>query len=119
VRAKLTELFTKRLCDKTQTMNWSMNENLLRKGKDTEFDKLLQDLQIFSNPCSMVVYVCQRLKESFTAWAQPTIRRRTLAQSCTNGIIRRRRVRCYVGCWNRVGFNDKVVVVLSITEDSC
>ena len=43
VRDLLNQLFQKRVYDKTQTMNWDINENLPRKGKDTEFDKLLQD----------------------------------------------------------------------------
>jgi len=39
----LNQFFQKRVYDKTQTMNWDINGNLRRKGKDTEFDKLLQD----------------------------------------------------------------------------
>jgi hypothetical protein len=49
VRDLLNEFFRKRVYDKTQTMNWPINGNLPRKGKDTEFDKLLQDQGIISN----------------------------------------------------------------------
>jgi hypothetical protein len=49
VHALLSQFFVKRVQDKTQTMNWSLNENLPRRGRDTEFDKLLQDLGILSN----------------------------------------------------------------------
>ena len=45
----LDQFFLMRVYDKSQTMNWSLNEQLPRRGKDMKFDKFLQDLGIFSN----------------------------------------------------------------------
>lgn len=45
----LDEFFSARVFGKNQTMTWKIMENLPRKKKDTEFDKLLQMLCILEN----------------------------------------------------------------------
>jgi hypothetical protein len=43
---KLHHFFKERVFGKNQTMSWSLEENLPRLRKDTEFDKLLQTLRL-------------------------------------------------------------------------
>ena len=48
-RKMLDEFFSARVYGKNQTMTWQITENLPRKKKDTEFDKLLQTLRVYDN----------------------------------------------------------------------
>jgi len=48
-REELSKFFTKRVSDRSKTMVWALRDQFPRAGKDTELDKLLEDLGLANN----------------------------------------------------------------------
>lgn len=48
-RTRLAAFFKMRVYDKTKSINWSLRETLPRRGRDTEFDKEVDDLRLGGN----------------------------------------------------------------------